>query len=94
VVRICKKKKNSGWMTKKKNTHIAGGYLVVRIWACPAVLATAVLQSGLLGLCVCVCTSSSRPHTLVAQGRIHKLLKATYTRSSRAHALVAQGRIH
>ena len=26
----------------------AGGYLAVRIWACPAVLATTVLQSGLL----------------------------------------------
>ena len=26
----------------------AGGYLLVRIWACPAVLATTVLQSGLL----------------------------------------------
>jgi hypothetical protein len=34
-------------------------------------------------------TSSLRPHALVADGRIHWLLKAAYTSSSRPHTLVA-----
>ncbi len=34
-------------------------------------------------------TSSTRPHTLVAQGRMHESLKAAYTSSVRPHTLVA-----
>ena len=34
--------------------------------------------------------TSVRPHTLVAYGRIHQKLKASYTSSLRPHTLVAQ----
>ncbi len=38
--------------------------------------------------------SSSRPHTLVAQGLIHWELKASYTSSIRPHTVGAQGLTH
>ena len=39
-------------------------------------------------------TSSSRPHTLVAQALIHQQLKAAYSSSLRPHILVAQSLRH